>query len=102
MSEQKDEPIEISIKLWWGIEIRKITVKRGGTCIIIRPKNMGYVSMSDERMQNIFAGILKGLFGISGEMSSVHLTVRRDGSEKDMTLTRMVDLESLVKTTFYT
>jgi hypothetical protein len=101
MSEKKDEPIEINIKLWWGLEIRKITVKRGETCITLRPKNMGYVSMSDERMQNIFAGILKGLFGITGEMSSVHLTVRRDGSEKDLSLTRMEDLESLVRKTFY-
>jgi hypothetical protein len=101
MSEKKDEPIEINIKLWWGLEIRKITVKRGETCITIRPKNMGYVSMSDERMQNIFAGILKGLFGITGEMSAVHLTVRRDGSEKDLSLTRMEDLESLVRKTFY-
>lgn len=101
MSEKKDEPIEINLKLWWGVEIRKITVKRGERCIIIRPKNMGYVSMSDERMQNIFAGILKGLFGITGEMSSVHLTVRRDGSEKVLSLTRMADLESLVRQTFY-
>lgn len=101
MSEKKDEPIEINLKLWWGVEIRKITVKRGERCIIIRPKNMGYVSMSDERMQNIFAGILKGLFGITGEMSSVHLTVRRDGSEKVLSLTRMDDLESLVRQTFY-
>jgi len=100
MSEQKDEPIEINIKLWWGMEIRKITVKRGETCITIRPKNMGYVSMNDERMQNIFAGILKGLFGITGEMSSVHLTVRRDGSEKILSLTRMDDLEELVRKTF--
>ncbi|MDI6811367.1 MAG: hypothetical protein QMD80_06825 [archaeon] len=76
------EGIEISVKLWWGQEIRKVTIKKGETCVVIRLKNRGYVSLSDERTQNIFAGIIKGLFGIKDEMSAVHLTVRRDGAEK--------------------
>ena len=100
MSGANDEEIEINIKLWWGVEIRKITVRKGNTSIVVRPKNMGYVSMSDERTQNIFAGIIKGLFGITGEMSSVHLTVKRDGTEKTLRLNRMEDLEALVRKTF--
>ncbi|MBE0516482.1 MAG: hypothetical protein IBX41_03690 [Methanophagales archaeon] len=100
MSERMDDEIEISVKLWWGQEIRKVTVKKGDTCVVIRLKNMGYVSMSDERTQNIFAGIIKGLFGIKGEMSAVHLTVRRDGSEKSLSIKRMDDLEALVRRTF--
>jgi hypothetical protein len=97
---EEEEEIEINIKLWWGVEIRKITVKKGDTSIVVRPKNMGYVSMSDERTQNIFAGIIKGLFGITGEMSSVHLTVKRDGTEKTLRLNQMEDLEALVRKTF--
>jgi hypothetical protein len=100
MSEAEDKEIEINIKLWWGVEIRKITVRKGDTSIVVRPKNMGYVSMSDERTQNIFAGIIKGLFGITGEMSSVHLTVKRDGTEKTLRLNQMEDLEALVRKTF--
>ncbi len=95
-----DDEIEINVKLWWGVEIRKITVRKGETCIVIRPKNMGYVSMSDERTQNIFAGIIKGLFGITGEMSAVHLTVKRNGTEKYLTLNKMENLEELVRKTF--
>jgi hypothetical protein len=100
MSEKMDDEIEISVKLWWGQEIRKVTVKKGETCVVIRLKNMGYVSLSDERTQNIFAGIIKGLFGIKGEMSAVHLTVRRDGAEKSLIIKRMDDLEELVRRTF--
>ena len=54
------------------MEIRKVTIKKGDTAVALRLKNMGYVSLSDERTQNIFAGIIKGLFGIKGEMSAVH------------------------------
>lgn len=100
MSEKRDDEIEISVKLWWGQEIRKVTVKKGDTCVVIRLKNMGYVSLSDERTQNIFAGIIKGLFGIKGEMSEVHLTVKRDGAEKSLIIKRMDDLEELVRRTF--
>ena len=92
--------IEINVKLWWGQEIRKVTVKRGETAVVIRLKNMGYVSMSDERTQNIFAGIIKGLFGIEAEMSEVHLTVKRDGTERNLIINKMEDLEELVKKTF--
>jgi hypothetical protein len=95
-----EEEIEINIKLWWGVEIRKITVRKGETSIVVRPKNMGYVSMSDERLQNVFAGIMKGLFGITGEIAGLHLTVRRDGTEKSLHLNRMEDLEALVRKTF--
>ncbi|HDS46097.1 MAG TPA: hypothetical protein ENN68_08460 [Methanomicrobia archaeon] len=95
-----EEEIEINIKLWWGVEIRKITVRKGETAIVVRPKNMGYVSMSDERLQNVFAGIIKGLFGITGEITGLHLTVRRDGTEKSLQLNRMEDLETLVRKTF--
>jgi len=100
MSEKMDDAIEISVKLWWGQEIRKVTVKKGETCVVIRLKNMGYVSLSDERTQNIFAGIIKGLLGIKGEMSAVHLTVRRDSKEKSLIVSRMDDLEELVRRTF--
>jgi hypothetical protein len=95
-----DDEIEINVKLWWGQEIRKVTVKKGDTCIVIRLKNMGYVSLSDERTQNIFAGIIKGLLGIKGEMSAVHLTVRRNGSEKSLIIKRMDDLEEIARKTF--
>lgn len=94
------ELIEIGVKFWWGQEIRKVTVKKGETCIVIRLKNMGYVSMSDERTQNIFAGLIKGLFGIGGEMSTVHLTIRQDGTEKSLIVSRMEDLEEIVRKTF--
>ena len=100
MSEKMDEEIEISVKLWWNQEIRKVTVKKGETCVVIRPKNMGYVSLSDERTQNIFAGIIKGLFGIKGEMSEVHLAIKRNGAEKSLIIKRMDDLEELVRRTF--
>ena len=94
------DQIEIDVKLWWGQEIRKVTVKKGETCIVLYFKNMGYVSMSDERTQNIFAGIIKGLLGIKGEMSAVHLAVRRDGEEKSLIVKRMDDLEEIVRKTF--
>ncbi|RZN42448.1 MAG: hypothetical protein EFT35_01885 [Methanophagales archaeon ANME-1-THS] len=95
-----EELIEIHIKLWWRQEIRKITVKKGEACVVIRLKNMGYVSMSDERTQNIFAGIIKGLLGIKGEMSAVQLAVRRDGTEKSLIVKRIDDLEEIVRKTF--
>ena len=95
-----DEQIEIGVKVWWRQEIRKVTVKKGKTCIVIWLKNMGYLSMSDERTQNIFAGIIKGLLGIKGEMSAIHLTVRRDGKEKSLIVNRMDDLEEIVRKTF--
>lgn len=100
MSENKDEEIEIDVKLWWGVEIRKVTVKKGDTAVVLRLKNMGYVSMSDERAQNVFAGIIKGLLGIKGEMTSVHLTVKRDGTERSLVINKMEDLEELVRKTF--
>jgi len=84
-----DDEIEINVKLWWGQEIRKITIKKGETSVVIRLKNMGFVSLSDEKTQNIFAGIIKGLFGIKDEMSEVHLTVKRDGTEKYLTICEM-------------
>jgi len=99
-SEKMDEQIEIGVKLWWRQEIRKVTVKKGKICIVLYLKNMGYVSMSDERTQNIFAGIIKGLLGIRGKMSAVHLAVRRDGEEKSLIVNRMDDLEEIVRKTF--
>jgi hypothetical protein len=99
-SKKMVDQIEIGVKLWWGQEIRKVTVKKGETCVVIRLKNMGYVSMSDERTQNIFAGIIKGLLGIKGEMSAIHLTVRRDGKDKALIVSRMDDLEEIVRKTF--
>ena len=95
-----EELIEIRVKLWFRQEIRKVTVKKGKTCIVLYLKNMGYLSMSDERTQNIFAGIIKGLLGIKGEMSAVHLAVRRDGKEKSLIINRMDDLEEIVRKTF--
>ena len=95
-----EDEIGINIKLWWGVEIRKVTIKRGETTVALRLKNMGYVSLSDERTQNIFAGIIKGLFGIKGEMTPVHLSVKRDGKEKSLLVNRMDDLEEIVRKTF--
>jgi len=95
-----DDEIEINVKLWWGQEIRKITIKKGETSVVIRLKNMGFVSLSDEKTQNIFAGIIKGLFGIKDEMSEVHLTVKRDGTEKYLTICEMENLEEIVRKTF--
>jgi len=100
MSEEEAEEIEINVKLWWGVEIRKVTIKKGETAIALRLKNMGYVSLSDERTQNIFAGIIKGLFGIKGEMTAVHLSVKRDGKEKSLIVNNMEDLEEIVRKTF--
>ncbi len=100
MSETADEEIEINVKLWWGVEIRKVTIRKGDTTIALRLKNMGYVSLSDERTQNIFAGIIKGLFGIKGEMNAVHLSVKRDGKEKSLIVHTMEDLEGIVRETF--
>ena len=100
MSEEEDEEIEINVKLWGGLEIRKVTIKKGDTTVVLRLKNMGYVSLSDEKTQNIFAGIIKGLFGIKEEMSAVHLSVKRDGKEKSLIVNNMEDLEEIVRKTF--
>ncbi|HUV02898.1 MAG TPA: hypothetical protein VMW67_05590 [Desulfobacteria bacterium] len=36
MSETADEEIEINVKLWWGVEIRKVTIRKGDTAIALR------------------------------------------------------------------
>jgi hypothetical protein len=55
------EEIAIHVHLWWEHRIRKVTIRKGGTSIVIWFRNFGYVSIIDEKVQNIFAGIIKGL-----------------------------------------
>ncbi len=95
-----DDEIEISVHLWWEHRIRKVTIKKGETSVAIWFRNFGYIALSDEKTQNIFAGIIKGLLGIKEEIPEVHLTVKRDGKEKDLVINKGENLEELVRKTF--
>ena len=83
-----------------GTEIRKVAIKKGETSVVIWFKNFGYVALSDEKTQNIFAGIIKGLFGIKEEIPEVYLTVKKDGKEKNLVINKGENLEELVRKTF--
>lgn len=94
------DEIQISVQLWWEQKIRKVTIKKGETSVVIWFKNFGYVALSDEKTQNIFAGIIKGLFGIKEKIPEVHLTVKKDGKEKNLVINKGEKLEELVRKTF--
>jgi hypothetical protein len=95
-----DDEIEIHVHLWWEHRIRKVTIKKGETSVVIWFRNFGYVALSDEKAQNIFAGIIKGLLGIKEEIPEVQLTVNMDGKEKNIVITKRENLEELVRKTF--
>ena len=94
------EEIAISVHLWWEHRIRKVTIRKGKTSIVIWFRNFGYVSIIDEKVQNIFAGIIKGLLGINAEIPELQLTVDRDGKEENVVINKREDLEEFVRTTF--
>jgi hypothetical protein len=95
-----DDEIEINVHLWWEHRIRKVTIKKGDTSVVIWFRNFGYVALSDEKAQNIFAGIIKGLLGIKAEIPAVHLTVNVGGKEKNLVITNQEDVEEFVRKTF--
>jgi len=95
-----DDEIEISVHLWWEHRIRKVTLKKGETSVVIWFRNFGYVALSDEKAQNIFAGIIKGLLGIKEEIPEVHLTVNMDGKEKNLVISKRENLEEFIRKTF--
>lgn len=95
-----DDEIEISVHLWWEHKIRKVTIKKGGTSVVIWFRNFGYVAISDEKAQNIFAGIIKGLLGIKGEIPEVRLTVETDGKMKNLVINKRENLEEFFRRTF--
>ena len=96
----KGDEIAINVHLWWEHRIRKVTIRKGGTSIVIWFRNFGYVSVSDEKVQNIFAGIIKGLLGINAEIPELQITLDRDGKEKQVVINKRENLEELVRMTF--
>ncbi|HID19484.1 MAG TPA: hypothetical protein EYP28_00875 [Methanophagales archaeon] len=95
-----DEEIQINVHLWWEHKIRKVTMKKGETSVVIWFRNFGYVAIDDEKTKNIFAGIIKGLFGIKEEIPKIHLSVNVDGKEKNLVINKRENLEELVRETF--
>ena len=66
---------DIKVHTWWEHRIRKITISSGENKLGIWFAHFGELDLEDKKTQNIFAGIMQGIFGEPVETPSVHLSV---------------------------
>jgi hypothetical protein len=63
------------VHTWWEHRIRKITISSGENKLGIWFAHFGELDLEDKKTQNIFAGIMQGIFGEPVETPTVHLSV---------------------------
>ena len=66
---------DIKVHTWWESRIRKITISSGENKLGIWFAHFGELDLEDKKTQNIFAGIMQGIFGEPVEAPTMHLSV---------------------------
>lgn len=74
---------DIKVHTWWEHRIRKISIRSGDNKLSIWFAHFGELDLEDKKTQNIFAGIMQGIFGEPVDTPKIHLDVVR-GSEKKL------------------
>lgn len=72
---------DIKVHTWWEHRIRKITIRSSGDKLSIWFAHFGELDLEDKKTQNIFAGIMQGIFREPVETPIVHLDIVK-GNEK--------------------
>ena len=54
---------DIKVHTWWEHRIRKISISSGDNKLSIWFAHFGMLDLEDKKTQNIFAGIMQGIFG---------------------------------------
>ncbi|KAF5411639.1 MAG: hypothetical protein C5S43_03020 [Candidatus Methanocomedens sp.] len=73
---------DIKVHTWWEHRIRKISISSGDNKLSIWFAHFGELDLEDKKTQNIFAGIMQGIFGHPVETPTVHLDVVKRGQVK--------------------
>lgn len=73
---------DIKVHTWWEHRIRKISIRSGENKLSIWFAHFGELDLEDKKTQNIFAGIMQGIFGESVETPTVHLDIVRGKDKK--------------------
>ena len=73
---------DIKVHTWWEHRIRKISIRSGENKLSIWFAHFGELDLEDKKTQNIFAGIMQGIFGEPVETPTVHLDVVRGDEVK--------------------
>ena len=66
---------DIKVHTWWEHRIRKITVRSGENKVSIWFAHFGELDLEDTKTQNIFAGIMQGIFKKPVTIPTVHLDI---------------------------
>lgn len=73
---------DIKVHTWWESRIRKISITSGENKLKIWFSHFGELDLEDKKTQNIFAGIMQGIFGEPVEIPAVNLDVINIKGEK--------------------
>ncbi len=65
----------IKVHTWWEHRIRKISISSGDNKLSIWFAHFGMLDLEDKKTQNIFAGIMRGIFGEPIETPTVHMDI---------------------------
>ena len=66
---------DIKVHTWWEHRIRKISISSDDDKISIWFAHFGMLDLEDKKTQNIFAGIMQGIFGEPIETPTVHIDI---------------------------
>ncbi|MBW6517268.1 MAG: hypothetical protein K0A89_02045 [ANME-2 cluster archaeon] len=73
---------DIKVHTWWEHRIRKISIRSGENKLSIWFAHFGELDLEDRKTQNIFAGIMQGIFGQAVDTPSVHVDIVRGDKVK--------------------
>jgi hypothetical protein len=73
---------DIKVHTWWESRIRKVSITSGENKLKIWFSHFGELDLEDKKTQNIFAGIMQGIFGEPVEIPAVNLEVINIKGEK--------------------
>ncbi len=66
---------DIKVHTWWESRIRKISITSGENKLKIWFAHFGELDLEDKKTQNIFAGIMQGIFREPVDIPTVNLDV---------------------------
>jgi len=91
---------DIKVHTWWESRIRKITISSGENKLGIWFAHFGELDLEDKKTQNIFAGIMQGIFGEPVQTPTVHLSIIKGKKEYARQVRNTRELMDSFKETF--